>query len=142
MTTNDHTHPDVDTPDDEEILTVSETTGATAQPGTTARTDDTVEIGEQRVDDDPHDVTDGSSVGAASGVSPNPPPPVPVLRGPSVGTVILGLVAVVIGVTAWVQHATTLRIDWSQAGPAVVIGFGVIVLVLGAMTLRDGRRQP
>jgi hypothetical protein len=64
----------------------------------------------------------------------------PILRGPSPWTVVYGLIALAVAVVVFVTTATTTDIDWSTAGPATVVGFGVVLVLLGLLGMRSRRR--
>ena len=64
----------------------------------------------------------------------------PILRGPSPWTVVHGLIALAVAVVIFVTTATTADIDWGTAGPATVVGFGVVLVLLGLLGMRSRRR--
>ncbi len=66
--------------------------------------------------------------------------PAPVLRGPSPWTVILGLVGLFVAVLVFLTTATTVRIDWTTAGPVAVVGFGGVLVLLGLLGMLGRRR--
>jgi hypothetical protein len=64
----------------------------------------------------------------------------PILRGPSPWTVVYGLIALAVAVLVFVTNATSARIDWGTAGPATVVGLGIVLVLLGLLGMRGRRR--
>ena len=79
-------------------------------------------------------------VEAAAYAAPSAYVRAPVLRGPSPWTVILGLVGLSVAVLVFLTTATSVRIDWTTAGPATVVGFGGVLVLLGLLGMLSRRR--
>lgn len=70
-------------------------------------------------------------------VAPEPTRP----TGTSWATVILGLVALVVGGLVLTVQTVDLDVDWSIATPAVFVGAGGLLVVLGLIALMNRRGQ-
>ncbi len=66
--------------------------------------------------------------------------PVPVITGPAPVPIILGILGLVIAVTAVVTRAADLIIDWGRAGPVTVLGAGLLLVVFGLIGMRGRSR--
>ncbi|MEO7070982.1 MAG: hypothetical protein ABI131_10875 [Nostocoides sp.] len=75
----------------------------------------------------------------ASRAEPPAHPHAPTLRGPSPWTVLHGLIALALAVLVFITTATTTRIDWATAGPATIVGLGVVLVLLGLLGMRRRR---
>ncbi len=64
-------------------------------------------------------------------------------RGPSTGTVALGLVCLAVAALVITYQLHRFAWDWQLAGPAVVIGTGILLVLIGLLGLvRRRPRQP
>lgn len=52
-------------------------------------------------------------------------------RGPHAPTLLLGLVALLVAALAIARQVTGFTVSWSGFGPALVIGAGVVLLLVG-----------
>ncbi len=68
------------------------------------------------------------------------PVPAPTITGPAPGPIILGILGLVIAVTAVVTRAADLTIDWGRAGPVTVVGAGLLLVLFGLLGMRGRRR--
>jgi hypothetical protein len=66
---------------------------------------------------------------------------VPFISGPAPFPIIIGLVGLVIALTAIISRAADLAIDWGRAGPVTVVGAGLVLVALGLSGMRGGRRR-
>lgn len=62
-------------------------------------------------------------------------------KGPNVGAVVLGLVALVLAAGIIATEAMNVRVDWVALGPGAIIGVGVLLVVLGAVGLARRRDE-
>ncbi len=69
------------------------------------------------------------------------PAPVPVETSPAPFPIIVGLVGLVVAITAIVSRAADLTIDWGRAGPITVVGAGLVLVALGLVGMRGQRRR-
>ena len=65
----------------------------------------------------------------------------PVVRGPYVAPVILGLVCLVIAAAAFAQEIADWTIDWGNVGPLGIVIAGVVLVLLGGLGLLSSRRR-
>lgn len=128
------------------------------------RNDDTTLIGDPtraipeptfRVEPDrpvPDDVVAEAPVGPVSAPAPDPatrrPDPEPyraplvtIQKGPRPGTVMLGLLAMVVAAYVLVTNLTGAQVDLGRMGPALVGGVGVVLLLIGLTGVLLGRRR-
>lgn len=75
------------------------------------------------------------------GREPAPTPLVTVARGPRLGTVLLGLLALLVAAWALVGNLTDLDLEPRTAGPVAIGGVGLLLLVLGLVGLVVSRRR-
>jgi hypothetical protein len=68
------------------------------------------------------------------------PVPAPIITGPAPAPIILGILGLVIAVTAVVTRAADLTIDWGRAGPVTVVGAGLLLVLFGLLGMRGRRR--
>lgn len=85
--------------------------------------------------DAPHAAVSASPPAPPAGVDTAPRSRRPVRLFP----VLLGLTAIAVAVLAGLHHGGILRIDWASAGPPTLLGFGALLVVAGALGLRQGR---
>ncbi len=79
---------------------------------------------------------------ATGGPAPVPAPqPAPVETSPAPFPIIVGLVGLVVAITAIVSRAADLTIDWGRAGPITVVGAGLVLVALGLVGMRGQRRR-
>lgn len=72
---------------------------------------------------------------------PVPPQAPPVVRGPYVAPVILGLVCLVIAAAAFAQEIAHWTIDWGNVGPLGIVIAGLVLVLLGGLGLLTSRRR-
>lgn len=56
-------------------------------------------------------------------------------KGPSWGTVALGLICLVIAAGALVLEFTDLGLDWRLSGPLTLVGLGLVLVLVGLAAL-------
>lgn len=72
----------------------------------------------------------------------DPAPPEPVwLRGPAPTPIIIGVLGLLAAVMCGLAVGTTLTINWVVAAPALIIGFGVLIVALGLLNARRSRPE-
>jgi hypothetical protein len=61
-------------------------------------------------------------------------------QGPYAAPVVLGLLAVTFAGLVIAKEAMSWSVDWSRFGPAVIVGAGIVMVVIGVIGLvrRDG----
>ncbi|HET8594171.1 MAG TPA: hypothetical protein VFM07_02920 [Intrasporangium sp.] len=69
------------------------------------------------------------------------PPLVTVQKGPRPGTVMLGLLAMVVAAYVLVVNLTGAQVDLARMGPSLVGGVGVLLLLIGLTGVLLGRRR-
>lgn len=73
------------------------------------------------------------------------PAPTPALvtvaRGPRPGTVLLGLLTMVVAAWVLVVNLTGAQVDLERVGPLAIGGLGLLLLVIGLIGLVVGRRR-
>lgn len=57
------------------------------------------------------------------------------IDGPSVSTIVLGLVCLAVAVLVIVYQVGGFTLDWSLAGPGAVIAIGGVLILIGLVTL-------
>jgi hypothetical protein len=72
---------------------------------------------------------------------PYRPPLVTVQKGPRPGTVMLGLLALVVAAYVLVTNLTGAQVDLARMGPSLVGGVGVLLLLIGLTGVLLGRRR-
>lgn len=72
---------------------------------------------------------------------PHRPPLVTIQKGPRPGTVMLGLLALVVAGYVLLTNLTGAQVDLTRMGPAVVGGLGVLLLLVGVTGVLLGRRR-
>lgn len=72
---------------------------------------------------------------------PHRPPLVTIQKGPRPGTVMLGLLAVVVGAYVLVTNLTGAQVDIARMGPSLVGGLGILLLIVGITGVLLGRRR-
>jgi hypothetical protein len=91
-----------------------------------------------------HPVPTVPPVPPAQPVPPTPPPvqlPPPVATGPAVGTIVWGVVVLVLGLVLGAREVADVRVDVSLALPVGMVVTGVLLLVGAVVTnLRRDRR--
>lgn len=80
---------------------------------------------------------------AARRPDPEPyrPPLVTIQKGPRPGTVLLGLLAMVVAAYVLVTNLTGAQVDVARMGPSLVGGLGVLLLLVGLTGVLLGRRR-
>lgn len=73
--------------------------------------------------------------------APTPPPLVTVNKGPRPGTILLGLLAMVVAAWVFVENLTDATLDLSTIGPSAIGALGVLLLVVGLAGVVLGRRR-
>jgi hypothetical protein len=73
--------------------------------------------------------------------APTPTPVVTVAKGPRPGTVLLGLLTIVIAAWVLVVNLTGAQVDLERFGPIAIGGLGVLLLVIGLVGVVMGRRR-
>ena len=128
-----------------EVLHPAEHTGHTQQtealPLGGARPTET-QRPETRPFEDQHTATYPSEVQRTQTLAP--PAPVqapPVVRGPYVAPVILGLVCLVIAAAAFAQEIANWTINWGDVGPLGIVVAGAVLVLLGGLGLLSSRRR-
>lgn len=72
----------------------------------------------------------------------DPAPPEPMwLRGPAPTPIIIGVLGLLAAVMCGLAVGTTLTINWVVAAPALIIGFGVLIVALGLLNARRSRPE-
>lgn len=56
--------------------------------------------------------------------------------GPAPFGLLLGLALLALAVGLWVTTSFDLTVDWGVAGPAVLVGGGLVLALLGGLGLR------
>jgi multisubunit Na+/H+ antiporter MnhG subunit len=56
-------------------------------------------------------------------------------KGPNAPTIVLGLVALVLGALIIAKETMNLHIDWSGLGPGAIVAIGFVLVVIGAIGL-------
>lgn len=83
-----------------------------------------------------------SRPGPASHPAPSYPAPlVTVHTGPRPGTVMLGLLALLVAAFVVVRNATSLHLDLAKDGPMIVAGVGGLLLLVGLTGVLLGLRR-
>lgn len=72
---------------------------------------------------------------------PYRPPLVTIQKGPRPGTVMLGLLALVVAAYVMVTNLTGAEVDLGRMGPSLVGGLGVLLLLVGLTGVLLGRRR-
>ncbi|MGN6753938.1 MAG: hypothetical protein ACTHJJ_15455 [Intrasporangium sp.] len=72
---------------------------------------------------------------------PYRPPLVTVRKGPRPGTVMLGLLAVVVAAYVLITNLTGAQVDIARMGPSLLGGVGVLLLLIGLTGVLLGRRR-
>ncbi|WP_109471590.1 hypothetical protein [Ornithinimicrobium cavernae] len=77
---------------------------------------------------------------AAEGAETTAPRTLPRPKGPSWGTVALGLVCLVVAGGALLVELTDVNLDWSSFGPLSLVGLGLLLVLVGlaALVRRNG----
>lgn len=91
-------------------------------------------------DPSPGSSADTSATPAAPPAVPAPGP-VPYRSGPAPMALFLGVAGVLLAVAVLVGEVADLTIPWSNLGPWVVVGSGLLVVLVGLLGLRANRRQ-
>lgn len=78
---------------------------------------------------------------AAHGSAPTPAPLVTVAKGPRPGTVLLGLLTMVVSAWVLVVNLTGAQLDLERVGPLAIGGLGVLLLLIGLVGVVVGRRR-
>ena len=66
--------------------------------------------------------------------------PVTRARGPHAGSMVLGLVCLVLAGLVIAREVNGFRVDWAVFGPGAIAGIGVLVLALGVLGLARRER--
>ena len=56
-------------------------------------------------------------------------------KGPNTSPIAVGLVAMVLAALIIATETMDLRVNWSQVGPGMIVGIGVVMVVIGAIGL-------
>lgn len=142
-----------------------ETMNPTQQPTSHDRQDDTTVLGDPtlsiqseppfRVEPDapvPDDVVAAEPAPPSGPPAPDPstrqpdpapyePPLVTVHKGPRPGTVLLGLLALIVAGYVLATNLTGAEVDLARSGPFLVGGLGVLLLLVGIAGVLLGRRR-
>lgn len=86
-----------------------------------------------------YDVSRDTREGAATAYPTQPEPVRP--NGISWATVILGLVALLVGGVVLGIQLVDVNVDWSVATPAVFVGAGAVLVLLGLVALAQRRSK-
>ena len=70
-----------------------------------------------------------------------PPLAPPVVRGPYLAPVILGLVCLLVAAAAFGQEIADWTIDWGNVGPLGIVAAGLVLVLLGGLGLLSSRRR-
>ncbi len=73
--------------------------------------------------------------------APYRPPLVTVQKGPRPGTVLLGLLALVVAGYVLTTNVTGAQVDLARTGPFLVGALGVLLVLVGVMGVLLGRRR-
>lgn len=161
MSQHDPTNDATNDPTRDATGSASETTSSTTEPiramnetstrGGTAATDETTTIetllhesdaDQGQREDSPRPATAPASepVPAATYGPAAPSPAQPEFKtGPAPITSVIGLLGLLTAIAVLLTQATDLDIHWGVAGPVVVVGAGVLLVVLGLAGLRGQR---
>jgi hypothetical protein len=82
----------------------------------------------------------GSSTPAGSANPPEQADPPRAPRGPSPLTVFTGVVGLLVALGTLLVAEASVDVDWGRAGPALVVGMGLLLVVLGLLGMRSDRR--
>ncbi|MBB2985651.1 hypothetical protein [Terracoccus luteus] len=93
------------------------------------------------VPDDTVRPDDGHTPDHRWGRAPAPTPLVTVSRGPRAGTVLLGLLALLVAAWALVGNLADVDLEPRTAGPVAIGGVGLLLLVVGLVGLVVSRRR-
>ncbi|MDN5798196.1 MAG: hypothetical protein L0H79_20955, partial [Intrasporangium sp.] len=66
---------------------------------------------------------------------------VTIQKGPRPGTVLLGLITLVVAGYVLVTNLTGAQVDLARTGPSLVGGLGVLLLIVGVTGVVLGRRR-
>jgi hypothetical protein len=116
----------------------------TAHPGTPARPDldETTPMTNRPATERPHEESEVlRPTERTQTLAPPSPQPAPVVRGPYVAPVILGLVCLVIAAAAFAQELANWTINWGDVGPLGIVVAGVVLVLLGGLGLLSSRRR-
>lgn len=58
-----------------------------------------------------------------------------VIDGPNAGAIVFGLICLVVAVGVIVRETAGWTVNWSVAGPGVIVAAGAVFLVVGALGL-------
>ena len=56
-------------------------------------------------------------------------------KGPNTSPIVVGLVAMVLAGLIIATETMDLRVNWSQVGPGMIVGIGVVMVAIGAIGL-------
>ncbi|WP_347354176.1 hypothetical protein [Intrasporangium sp.] len=73
--------------------------------------------------------------------TPYRPPLVTIQKGPRPGTVVLGLLTLVVAAYVLVTNLTGAQVDLTRTGPVLVGGLGVLLVLVGVTGVLLGRRR-
>mgnify|MGYP001414953075 CR=1 FL=1 len=115
-------------------------TSMTAQPDPTTSPDHnaTEDLTTTQVLPAPAEVT--AATEAATAATTVDQPTVEVVRGPASATIVFGVLCLLTALGVGLGGLFGLRVNVASAGPALIIGAGLLLVVLGFVGLRSDRR--
>lgn len=73
---------------------------------------------------------------ATTTLAPPASPDASWIKGPAPAPIVIGVLGLVAVAVCFLQFAPDLAVNWAIAGPAITIGVGALILVLGLIGLR------
>lgn len=92
-------------------------------------------------DDQAHRAEAGSYVTTTAAPADAPPRTLSRPKGPSWGTVALGLICLVVAGGAFWIDWSDLTLDWTRSGPLTLVGLGLILVLVGLAALTRRRDE-
>lgn len=74
---------------------------------------------------------------AAAGPAPEPE----WLRGPAATPIVIGVLGLLAALMCGLAVSGTVRLNWVLIGPALIIGFGVLIVALGLLSARGPKPE-